>query len=185
MSAQKGASVSHTTKASSTKRRKDLTTFEVDKTNRSVVMTSFFDATPQRVFDAWTKPEQIARWWGGAEGSQLVVCKVDLRPGGAWRFVECSSDGHEYPFKGIYREIDPPSRLVSTFAFDVEPFAKRAAEVATLFSKWKGGTKLVNTTVFRSVKDLEAFVQSGMESGGRQSNDRLVRFLRLSEPASS
>ncbi|MCI4343081.1 MAG: SRPBCC domain-containing protein [Thermoplasmata archaeon] len=148
-------------------------------------MTRVFNAPPQRLFDASTRPEHLIHWWGGAEGSQLVVCEVDLRPGGAWRFVERSSDGHEYPFKGIYLEVDPPSRLVSTFAFDVKGWSDREVTVTTTFEAWNGGTKLTNTTVFGSVKDLKEFAKSGMERGARQSWERLAAHLGVSSEASS
>jgi uncharacterized protein YndB with AHSA1/START domain len=177
MTARKQVGKATTAKASRAGSKADPTTIRVEPQKRRVVMTRVFDAPPQRVFDASTKPEHLARWWGGAEGSQLVVCEVDLRPGGAWRFVERSSDGEEYPFKGIYLEVDPPSRLVSTFAFDVEPWADQPATVTTTFEAWNGGTKLTNSTEFRSVKSLQAYIKSGMEVGARRTWERLATVL--------
>jgi uncharacterized protein YndB with AHSA1/START domain len=168
---------SRSTGANKSKSEEYPTTFLVDPKKRTVVMTRVFAASPKRVFDAWTKPDQLRRWWGGAEGSRLAVCEVDLRPGGEWRFIERGSDGQDYPFRGVYREIDSPRRLVSTFIFDVEPWKDRAAVVTNVFADWKGGTKLTNTSVFRSVKDLRAFTESGMEVGATRSSDRLASFL--------
>jgi len=177
MTAKKLPKQRNATTASGSKSVGGEAIFQIDPRRRTVVMTRIFHAPPQRVFDAWTRPEQVARWWGGAEGSRLSVCEVDLRPGGTWRFVERSSDGQEFPFTGIYREIDPPSRLVSSFIFDVAEWADRGAEVTTTFEAWKGKTKLTSTTVFRSVQDLNAFVKSGMEKGGNRSADRLAKYL--------
>jgi len=78
-------------------------------------MTRIFDAPRHPVFEAWTKPEHVARWWGWRD-STLSVCEIDLRPGGAWRFVLRRPDGQEYPFKGVYREIAAPERLEKVLA---------------------------------------------------------------------
>ena len=82
-------------------------------TDREIVMTRVFDAPRHLVFDALTKPELLARWYG-PRGWTLVVCEIDLRVGGAWRFVPRRPDGKEIGQRGVYREIVRPERIVHT-----------------------------------------------------------------------
>ncbi len=71
---------------------------------REIVITRDFDAPRSRVFDAWTKPE-VLRHWFGPRGWSLVVCEVDLKVDGAWRFVVRRANGTEIGMSGVYREI--------------------------------------------------------------------------------
>src|SRR6202049_1212028 len=87
---------------------------------REIVLTRVFNAPRQMIYDAWTKPELLKRWFG-PRGWSLVVCEVDLRVGGAWRFVLRGPDGAEMGMRGVYREIVPPERVVDTETFDDVP----------------------------------------------------------------
>ena len=89
-------------------------------TEREVVMTRVFDAPRRLVFDALTKPELLKRWFG-PRGWSLVVCEADLKVGGAWRWVLRGPDGRDMGMRGVYQEIMPPERLVSTESFDDYP----------------------------------------------------------------
>src|SRR5882672_12261443 len=89
-------------------------------TDREVVLTRVFDAPRHLVFDAFTKPELLKRWFG-PRGWSLVVCEVDLKVGGAWRFVLRSPEGRDMGMRGVYRELQPPSRSVHTETFDDFP----------------------------------------------------------------
>src|SRR5947209_8504732 len=80
---------------------------------REIVMTRVFDAPRELVFKAYTDPGLIPKWWG-LRKSKTTVDKMDVRPGGLWRFVEHGGDGDENGFKGEYREIAPPERIVQT-----------------------------------------------------------------------
>ena len=83
--------------------------------DRQIVLTRRFDAPPRLVFEALTKPEHVRRWWGClGEGYSVPVCEIDLRVGGAWRIVGRTPEGPMPAFYGVYREIDPPRRLVQT-----------------------------------------------------------------------
>ena len=88
--------------------------------DREIVMTRVFDAPRERLFQAYTDPKLIPRWWGPARYT-TAVDRMDLRPGGTWRYVHRGADGSEYAFRGEYREIVPPERLVSTFEFEGLP----------------------------------------------------------------
>ena len=83
----------------------------VEQTARKLVMSRVFAAPRPLVFEAWTKPEHIAKWWG-PHGFSLSSCEMDLRAGGAFRFVMRGPDGLDYPFDGTYDEVERPARLV-------------------------------------------------------------------------
>jgi len=91
---------------------------------REILITRTFDAPAERVFDAWTTPEHVRRWWGSEE-APLVECDIDLRIGGSWRYVTLGTDGTEFAWHGTYREIERPGRLVSTEVFEGSPTPKR------------------------------------------------------------
>jgi uncharacterized protein YndB with AHSA1/START domain len=128
------------------------------------------------VFEAWTRPEHVSKWWG-QDGSTLTVCDIDLRPGGEWRYVELSADGNEYPFGGTYLEVTPPERLVHTFVFDVEPFNARPATVTVTFEAVGNRTRITENTVFQTREDRDAMIESGMEAGAAQALNRLEALL--------
>src|SRR5262249_61417272 len=88
--------------------------------DREIVMTRTFDAPRELVFEAWTRPDLVKRWLYGPEEWKLAVCDIDLRVGGALRFVWRHTDGRTMGMGGVYREIAPPDRLVLTALFDDE-----------------------------------------------------------------
>src|ERR671930_1017794 len=88
--------------------------------DRQIELRRVFDAPRRLVWEALTKPEHLSRWWG-LRGSTLTVDRMDLRPGGGWRFVSRGADGKEDAFRGEYREIVPPERLVQTFEWEGLP----------------------------------------------------------------
>src|SRR5262245_31825676 len=85
--------------------------------DREIALTRTFDAPRRLVFDAYTKPELLMRWFGPRDW-KLIVCDIDLRVGGSWRFVMRKDDGTEMGMSGVYQEIVAPERLVSTESFD-------------------------------------------------------------------
>jgi uncharacterized protein YndB with AHSA1/START domain len=144
---------------------------------REIVLTREFDAPRDLVFEAFSKPEHIAQWWG-QRASTLAVCDMDFRPGGAWRFVERAADTSEYGFRGEYREIVRPERIVQTFEFEGMP--GHVSVETMIFAELNQGdrTRITNTTVFDSVEDRDGLLQSGMEQGAAESYDRLAEHLR-------
>src|ERR1700730_599685 len=98
---------------------------------RTIVMVRSFDTPRAIVFEAWTKPEHVACWWDPG-GSPLPVCEIDLRPNGAFRWVNRGPDGKDHPFSGTYREIAAPERLV---------FTSSASLVTLIFTEDAGTTK--------------------------------------------
>jgi uncharacterized protein YndB with AHSA1/START domain len=139
------------------------------------VMTRVFDAPRELVFEAYTRPEHIAHWWG-QRGSTLPVCEIDPRPGGKWRFVSREKDGNEYGFRGEFREVTPPERIVWTFEFEGMPGHISVDTVQ--FEPYEGNkTRLVSSTLFASVEDRDGMLQSGMEEGAKETYERLEEYL--------
>lgn len=134
-------------------------------------MTRIFDAPRALVFDAMTRPEHVKEWWGRlGEGYSVPVCEIDLRVGGAWRFINRHPKG-EAAFRGIYREITPPERLVFTEVFEEYPDAESI--VTSEFTEESGKTRLIVTVAYPSQQVRDAVVQSGMARGAAISYDRL------------
>jgi len=142
--------------------------------DREIVMTRVFDAPRSLVFEAHTRPEHLMRWWG-PRGYTLEIDQMDLRPGGAYRFVHHAPDGAEYGFRGEYREIVPPERIVWTFEFEGAP-GHVSLQTLTL-EEIDGRTKLTSVAVYDSVEDRDAMLKSGMERGASESMDRLEELL--------
>ena len=138
-----------------------------------IVLTRVFDAPRQLVFDAISKPELLKRWFG-PHGHSLVVCEVDFRVGGAWRFVLESPDGRRMGMSGVYQEIVPGERTVHTEAFDDYP---GDSVVTTVLTEQDGKTTLTGTVRYDSRETRDAVVASGMEHGAAETYDRLAELL--------
>ena len=134
-----------------------------------------FDAPRDLVFTAFSTAEHMQHWWGQA-GSTLVVCDMDFRPGGAWRFVERDKNGNEWGFRGQVHEIAPPERIVQTFEFDGMP--GHISTETMVLEDLHPGTRLTVTSVFASKEDRDGMLQSGMERGAAESYDRLEDYLK-------
>jgi uncharacterized protein YndB with AHSA1/START domain len=143
--------------------------------DREIVMTRVFDAPRRLVFEAWTNPEHLPHWMLGPEGWTMPVCEIDLRPGGAWHFVWRRSDGTEMGMRGVYREITPPKRLVSTEAWGGN--WPETLNTLTLSEK-DGRTTVTNTVLYPSKEAREAALKTGMKEGVSLSFDRLTEYLR-------
>ena len=148
-------------------------TFKVTTpSDREIRMTRLFDAPPSLVFEAMTKPEHISRWWGNlAEGYSVPVCEMDLRPGGAWRFVNRTPKGEMAEFYGECREIVPPHRLVFTEIF--APYPDTVSVVTSTFTEENGKTRLTVTALYPSLEVRDMVLKTGMERGAAISYDRL------------
>ena len=92
------------------------------KGDREILITREFDAPAALVYRAWTDPELVPRWWTAKRGT-MDVCEIDLRVGGAWRYVMTADGGFEVGFHGEYREIVPGERLVHTEVYEGMPDA--------------------------------------------------------------
>lgn len=149
---------------------------DIDVAENQVVYTRVFAAPRDLVFEAWTRPEHVRRWWG-PRGFTVTVCEIDLRPGGAYRFVQRGPDGNDYPFKGEYREIVPPERLVYTQIFDVPGLSDHVLLVTGTFDEHEGGTLFTGRLLFESTEDRVAAMDTGMAQGMAETLDRLEEYL--------
>lgn len=142
--------------------------------DREMIITRTFRAPPRIVYDVWTNPEHVKRWWAPASrGAEIVSCVADVRAGGHYRYVTRASEG-EFAFSGEYVELTPPSRLVYTQIF--EPMADAGAVVVTItFEAVEGGarTRLVSRELYPSKEALEMALSTGMEEGLRETLDQL------------
>lgn len=141
---------------------------------RETVITRVFDAPRDLVFEAMTNPEHVKRWYG-LRRNILTVCEIDLRPGGAWRFVQTSPDGQETAFSGIYREVDPPNRLVSTEEYEAMPGTGYLVTVT--FEEQNGTTTVTSHLLYKSQEHRDGHLQSGMEWGLNETYQRLDELL--------
>ena len=141
--------------------------------DREVEMTRVFDAPRHLVFDAMTKPELLKQWFG-PHGWTLVVCEVDFRVGGAWRFVLEGPGNERMGMSGTYLEIVPGERTVHSESFDEYP---GDSTVTIVLTEHQGRTTLTGTVRYESQEVRDAVVASGMEHGAAETYDRLAGLL--------
>ena len=145
-------------------------------TPNEIVLTRTFDAPWRMVYDAFTRPELVKRWFGAKRGT-LVTCEIDLRVGGAYRYVwRHLKDGAEMGMGGVYREIAAPERLVATEKFDEAWYPGEALLTLELVER-AGRTFLTQTMRYESREAREAVLKSPMEEGLVMSFDRLEALL--------
>jgi len=145
-------------------------------TDEQILITREFDAPRHLVYKAWTTPELVKRWWHANRG-EVTLAEIDLRVGGAWRYVMVTPEGFEVAFHGEYREIVPNERIISTEVYEGLPEG---------VSEEEGGT--VNTATFveedrrttvtlliqaTSKVSRDAIIESGMEDGLQDALDLL------------
>jgi len=136
--------------------------------------TRTFDAPRDLVFKVYTDPTLISQWWGPRDITTQVD-KMDVRPGGQWRYVQHDQQGGEYGFHGVYHAIEPSSLIINTFEFEGVP---GHVSLETLrFDESDGKTTITGQSVFQSVADRDGMVNTGAESGMTDLMDRLEEVL--------
>ena len=151
-------------------------------TDDQILVTREFDAPRHLVYRAWTTPDLVARWWTAKRGSAKQM-EIDLRVGGRWRYVMETHDGQEVAFHGVYREIVPDERLVTTEVYEGAPLPPEELEAnATLntvtFAEQGGLTLVTMLTECPSHEVRELIVASGMEDGLQDALDLLEGVAR-------
>lgn len=150
-------------------------TFTIKRDELKVVMERIFDAPIDLVYKTLIDPDAIPKWWG-PRSQTTRVDKMDVRKGGAWRFVCTDQDGNDYGFHGVYQELDPPKLVRQTFHFEGIPGEHEVVETL-LLEDLGGKTKVTNISMYANTEDLDGMVASGMESGARETYDRLAEVL--------
>jgi uncharacterized protein YndB with AHSA1/START domain len=141
---------------------------------RLLIVTRTFNAPARLVWEAWTRPEYMRRWYGNS-CAELELCEMDVRPGGAWRRVLRMTDGRCIGFHGVYRELEFPHRVVFTEIF--EPVPDHPSLVTVTLSEHAGKTSVRVEQLHDSVQSRDAHIGSGMEAGMREALDRLDAFV--------
>lgn len=146
--------------------------------DREITMTRVFDAPRKLVFDALTKPDLIKRWLLGPPGWSMPVCTIDLKVGGAYRYVWRNENGTEMGVSGVYREIAAPERIVHTEQFD-QAWYPGEAVVTTKLVEQGGRTTMTATILYDSAATRDGVLKSPMEGGVKASYDRLAETLAV------
>jgi uncharacterized protein YndB with AHSA1/START domain len=140
--------------------------------DREIVLSRRFDRPRHLLFEAWTNPGHLRRWWA-CEDSALVGCEVDLRVGGPWRFTVRQADGGEYSLSGVYREIVPNGRLVYTECYENPAIGSPEWLTTITFEEVDGGTLLTHAILHRSREVRDGHLNAGMHMGTNQTWNRL------------
>jgi uncharacterized protein YndB with AHSA1/START domain len=143
--------------------------------DEQILITREFDAPKHLVYKAWTTPDLVKRWWHANRG-EVTIAEIDLRVGGAWRYVSVTDDGLEVGFHGEYREVVPNERIVSTEVYESMPQGD-GPEEGTLntatFAEVDGRTTLTILVQAPSKEIRDAIIDSGMEAGLQDAMDLL------------
>ena len=143
-------------------------------TDRTIHIEREFDAPRDLVFATFTDPDLIPEWWG-PRGTTTEVDVMDVRTGGDWRFIAHDADGTQTAFRGTYREVTPPERVVQTFEWEGMP-GYVSLETAT-FEDLGDRTKVTTVGVYYSTEERDGMLGSGMEGGMNETFQRLDELL--------
>lgn len=155
--------------------------------DREILLTRVFHAPRELVWTAWTQPEHVAQWWG-PKGFNTRVDELDLRPGGTWRYVMIGPDGAEYPVKGVFREVVPPERIVTSDEFDKKYEPPEAGDLprgivlTATFDDLGGKTRLTLSIMHPSAEDRRKHEKMGVVPGWNSSFDCLDEHLAKLQP---
>jgi uncharacterized protein YndB with AHSA1/START domain len=143
--------------------------------DNQILITRDFNAPRHLVWRAYTTPELVKRWWAGEKGT-VTTAEIDLRVGGAWRYVMTANPGFEVAFRGEYKEIEAPERLVNTEIFEGLPDPDDHVGLVTMTLTEKDGrTSMEMLCECRDQTDRDAVIESGMESGMQEGMDLLEK----------
>jgi uncharacterized protein YndB with AHSA1/START domain len=143
-------------------------------TDTEILMTREFNAPRHLVYRAYTTPELVRRWWAGRRGT-VTSAEIDLRVGGAWRYVMTTAEGgHEVAFHGEFKDIVPDERLVNTEVFEgAPPEAGSSLVTVTFEDAGPGRTTMRMRSAYDSLEVRDVVLATGMEDGAQESLDGL------------
>lgn len=143
---------------------------------QEIIMSRSFDAPRELVFKAMSDPKLIPQWWGPKEYT-TTVDKMELKPGGVWRYVQHGKSGDEHAFKGVYHEIHAPEWVISTFEYEGMPEPGHVVLQKVTLEEQDGKTLYTEKSIYLSVADRDGMLQSGMEGGATETMDRLEELI--------
>jgi uncharacterized protein YndB with AHSA1/START domain len=156
---------------------KNETKIRAEPGKQELFIVREFDAPRELVFKVVMDPNLIPEWWG-PRYLTTKVDRMDPRPGGQWRFINRATDGKDYAFHGIYHEVRSPELVIDTFEFEGIPEPGHASMETMRLEELPGGrTRLTTQSVFQSVADRDATLQSGMEEGVKDTYNRLEELI--------
>ncbi len=151
-------------------------TMTVHSDGTALVYEREFEARRDLVWEAFTDPDLIPRWWG-PHGTTTTVVEMDVRPGGTWRYRTSAPDRDDVMFHGEYLEVAPIERLGWTFLFDVEGLGDQGGPETFTFEDLDGRTRVTARSEFGSTDALEGALSTGMIKGAVETWDRLETLL--------
>ncbi|MCT9006743.1 SRPBCC family protein [Streptomyces sp. NPDC054766] len=140
----------------------------------TILITRDFDASPERVFRAYTDPDLVVQWLGPRRLTMRIDA-YEARSGGSYRYVHREADGTEYGFRGVFHEVRPDERIVQTFAYD--GFPDGVSLETTVFEDLGARTRVTTTSLMGSMDARDAMIRSGMRRGVREGHERLDELL--------
>ncbi|HEY0023437.1 MAG TPA: SRPBCC family protein [Longimicrobium sp.] len=157
------------------------TTAATGTEDRVIVLTRVFDAPRELVFQAYTQPEHLAKWYG-PDGFTITTFEHDCRVGGRWRFMMHGPDGKDWPNRIEYREVVRPERLVFDHGSDVDDDPHQFFVTIT-FDDEGGKTRLTSRMLMRTREQREASIKFGAVELGQQTLRRLAEYLETMRPS--
>ncbi|HEY9735586.1 MAG TPA: SRPBCC domain-containing protein [Trichocoleus sp.] len=148
---------------------------------RTIVITRRFNAPRELVWRVWTESAHIAQWWG-PQGFTTRVEEMDLRPGGKSRYIMVGPDGTEYPAEGVFQEIVPMERIVTTDEFG-EGYEQTGVDLpqgmvlTVLFEDLGDQTQLTLHIVHPTVEERRKHEEMGVVGGWNSSFDCMDEYL--------
>jgi uncharacterized protein YndB with AHSA1/START domain len=141
-----------------------------------LVFERTFDAPREKVWQAFTDPELVPRWWG-PHGTTTTVTEMDVRAGGTWRYLSSAPDRDDIEFFGEYLEVRPPELLRWTFMFDVDGMGPQGGPETFRLEEIDGKTKVTSIGHMGSPEIIEGALATGMAGGAIETWDRLEALL--------
>jgi len=148
--------------------------FTINKDTLEVTIIGTFNATAEALYQAYTDPVQIPKWWG-PDNFTVEVDQLDVHVGGSWRFVYSSPNHDSFAWSGIYQELVSAQKIVSTFVFEPNP---RHVHIGTVLfeSQPNGTTKVTETLKFMHAADLDDIVTNNVQEGQFARQERLAKL---------
>ncbi|WP_248910720.1 SRPBCC family protein [Halocatena marina] len=157
---------------------------EIETKESSLIIRRTFAASRERVWKAWTDPEQVIQWWG-PNGFTTTVHEMDVKPDGVWRFVMHGPDGVDYPNEIVYEEIVEPERLVYTHRSNEENDPGSFQVTVTFVEQEDTKTELTMRQLYKSAAEFDKSVEEfGAIEGAIQTLDHLAEYVEQFEETS-
>jgi len=154
--------------------------FTIDKDALEITIIGTFNATPEALYQAYTDPLQIPKWWG-PDAFTVEVTELDTRIGGSWRFIYATPGQEPFAWSGIYQELDPPRKIVSSFVFEPNPGHVHIGTVL-IDDQHNDTTKVTETLKFMHAADLDDMVAQGIQQAQFERQARLANLTEAPQP---